>query len=113
MNIRIANMMKILKKFLQIPNGTKFANSLKRSLTSLIKTLAGKIPLKPKESENSWPDRESVRVMSGDPYSLWAYQRKDYIVHMKNGQALDVHGNAVEPSSLEAHIPYEDFMYKP
>ena len=54
----------------------------------------------------------SVRVMPGKPHSPFPYQQKPYIIHMKNGKALDKHGNAVAKNSPDAHIPYDEFVYR-
>ena len=53
-----------------------------------------------------------VRVMPGKPHSLNPYQQKPYVTYQKHGNTLDNKGNAVDKSSMEAHIPYEEFIYQ-
>jgi hypothetical protein len=56
---------------------------------------------------------ESIRVMPGKPHSPNPYQQKPYVIHMKDGKALDKYGNpVVDISSPEAHIPLEEFIYR-
>ncbi|MCP6769261.1 hypothetical protein NL529_30880, partial [Klebsiella pneumoniae] len=53
-----------------------------------------------------------VRVMPGKPHSVNPYQQKPYVSQMKNGQTIDKYGNIVNKQSSEAHIPYDEFIYK-
>jgi hypothetical protein len=53
-----------------------------------------------------------VRVMPGKPHSPFPYQQKPYVVQMKDGQALDKFGNRVNKNSPEAHVPYDEFIYR-
>ncbi len=53
-----------------------------------------------------------VRIMPGKPHSPLPHQQKPYVVHTNGGQALDRFGNKVEVHSPEAHIPYEEFVYR-
>ena len=55
---------------------------------------------------------ESVRVMPGKLHSSNSFQQKPYVVHMRDGKALDKYGNRVDPSSSEAHIPFDQFTYR-
>ncbi len=52
-----------------------------------------------------------VRVMPGKPHSPNLYQRMPYVVHQKDGKALDKFGNIVSKRSREAHIPLEEYVY--
>lgn len=54
----------------------------------------------------------SVRIMPGKPHSPLPYQQKPYVVHLKNGSALDKLGNKVPTNSPEAHIPFDEFVYR-
>jgi tetratricopeptide (TPR) repeat protein len=53
-----------------------------------------------------------VRIMPGKPHSPLPHQQKPYVVQTKEGKALDSFGNKVEAHSPEAHIPYEEFVYR-
>jgi len=53
-----------------------------------------------------------VRVMPGKPYSPHPCQQKPYITQVKNGDTIDKYGNIVDKQVPEAHIPYEEFVYK-
>ena len=60
-----------------------------------------------------------IRVMPGKPHSPWPYQQKPYISYVKNGQYLDKngnpfdrHGTTLSKHATEAHIPYDEFVYK-
>lgn len=55
---------------------------------------------------------ESIRVMPGKPHSPNPAQQKPYVIHMRDGKALDKFGNVVDCESVEAHIPLEEFVYK-
>ncbi len=61
---------------------------------------------------NDLTDNLSIKVMPGKLHSPNIYQQKPYIVHMRDGKALDKYGNPVDVSSLEAHIPLEEFIYR-
>jgi tetratricopeptide (TPR) repeat protein len=54
---------------------------------------------------------EYVRLMPGNPQSSNPAQKQPYIIHMRNGKALDKKGTAVIGSSENAHIPAEEFIY--
>jgi tetratricopeptide (TPR) repeat protein len=54
----------------------------------------------------------SVRVMPGKPHSPFANQQKPYVIHKKDGKALDKHGSFVSQDAAEAHIPFEEFIYR-
>ncbi len=55
----------------------------------------------------------SIRVMPGKPHSPLPYQQKPYVIHMKDGKALDKFGNKLSSKELpEAHIPYDEFVYR-
>ena len=53
-----------------------------------------------------------VRMMPGKPHSPFPHQQKPYVIQTKEGKALDKFGNKVDTRSPEAHIPYEEFMYR-
>ncbi len=55
---------------------------------------------------------ESIRIMPGKPHSPNPLQQKPYVVHMRDGKALDRYGNLVDLSSSEAHIPLEEYIYR-
>jgi hypothetical protein len=55
----------------------------------------------------------SVRVMPGKEHNFHLCQRDPYVIHMQDGQTLDKQGRAVLHHSEEAHIPLEDFVYRP
>jgi hypothetical protein len=54
----------------------------------------------------------SIRVMPGKPHSYNPCQREPYVIQMKNGKAIDIFGNRIDPSLPEAHIPLKHFKYK-
>jgi RHS repeat-associated protein len=54
-----------------------------------------------------------VRDMPGNPNSPNAAQQNPYVVQMRDGKAIDVNGNSVSPSSPQAHIPSNQFNFKP
>lgn len=60
------------------------------------------------------PENEQtyIRVMPGKPHSPFPYQRKPYVVAMKDGKTLDKFGNIVRADSIEAHIPMEEFSFR-
>ena len=51
--------------------------------------------------------------MPGDPNSPYSNSQKPYVRWQRNGQALDANGNPVPKNTPEAHIPIDDFEYKP
>jgi hypothetical protein len=51
--------------------------------------------------------------MPGNPDSPNPAQQKPYVKHMRNGKALGKNGNPVSPDSPEAHIPRDEFVYRP
>lgn len=54
----------------------------------------------------------SIRVMPGKPHSPNPNQQTPYVIYMKNGKALDKHGNIVNKKAPEAHIPLDEFTYR-
>jgi len=55
----------------------------------------------------------NIRVMPGKPHSPLSYQQKPYVIHVKDGRALDKFGNKLSSKELpEAHIPYEEFVWR-
>ncbi|NGX47397.1 MAG: hypothetical protein K1000chlam3_00770 [Chlamydiae bacterium] len=54
----------------------------------------------------------SVRVMPGKPHSPHPSQQRPYVVQMKDGKAFDKFGNPVFHEAPEAHIPFEEFVYR-
>lgn len=55
----------------------------------------------------------SIRIMPGKSYSPLPYQQKPYVIHMKDGKALDKFGNKLSSKEVpEAHIPYDEFVYR-
>ncbi len=55
---------------------------------------------------------ESLRIMPGKPHSPNPAKQKPYIIHMRNGNALDKFGNRVAKESIDAHIPLDEFVYR-
>ena len=53
-----------------------------------------------------------VRVMPGKPHSANPWQQKPYVNQRINGKSLDKNGNIVENGSKEAHISYEEYIYR-
>jgi hypothetical protein len=53
-----------------------------------------------------------VRVMPGKPHSPFPYQKRPYVVQMKNGKAFDKYGNLILHERPQAHIRIEDFIYR-
>jgi len=64
-----------------------------------------------------WTDptnpHNSVRSMPGNPTSPHAAQRQPYIKRMQAGKAQDVTGDPVSPDSEAAHIPTDQFTFRP
>jgi hypothetical protein len=56
---------------------------------------------------------DSVRDMPGNPNSPNPAQQDPYVVQMRDGEALDINGNPVSRKSPEAHIPRDQFKFKP
>lgn len=54
----------------------------------------------------------SVRVMPGKPHSPNTCQQKPYVVHMKDGKAIDKYGNMVPHNTPEAHVPLNEFIFR-
>lgn len=68
---------------------------------------AGMIYIHPKHTHTS------IRIMPGKPHSPFPYQQRPYVIHMKDGKALDKFGNKLNNKEVpEAHIPYEEFVYR-
>lgn len=57
-------------------------------------------------------DHTYVRIMPGKPHSPLPHQQNPYVNQVKDGKALDKFGNIVKADSPEAHIPYEEFVYR-
>ena len=51
-----------------------------------------------------------IRVMEGDPTSIYPHKRKPFVVHLKDGNSLDEFGNKVLRNSPEAHICLKEFV---
>lgn len=60
------------------------------------------------------PENEEtyIRIMPGKPHSPFPYQQKPYVIQMKDGKAFDKYGNIVLQNAPEAHIPFEEFIYR-
>jgi len=54
-----------------------------------------------------------VRVQKGKPENTYPSQQKDYVTWKRNGQYMDKNGNSVPRESPEAHIPIDEFDFKP
>lgn len=54
----------------------------------------------------------SIRLMPGKPHSPFPYQQKPYVIYKRHGKTLDKLGNVVDPTSTEAHILLEEFVYR-
>jgi len=55
----------------------------------------------------------SIRVMPGKPHSPFPYQQNPYVIHMKDGKCIDKFGNnLLNGDAPEAHIPYNEFVYR-
>jgi hypothetical protein len=50
--------------------------------------------------------------MPGIPDSPNPFQQKPYVIHMRDGNALNKSGKMVLPESPEAHIPVDEFIYR-
>jgi hypothetical protein len=50
--------------------------------------------------------------MPGSSYNPYSIQQKPYVMHMRNGAALDIEGNPVSPKNPAAHIPVESYVYR-
>jgi RHS repeat-associated protein len=55
----------------------------------------------------------SVRVMPGTPSSPYPNSQNPYVRWHRDGQSLGVNGSPVPKNSPEAHIPLDEFIYKP
>jgi hypothetical protein len=55
----------------------------------------------------------AVRVMQGDPSSPFPNSQSPYVRWQRNGQALEVNGNVVPRNSPDAHIPLQNYKFKP
>ena len=53
-----------------------------------------------------------VRVMPGKPHSPLPSQQNPYVIQTKDGKAFDKLGNMVVEKSPEAHIPFNEFIYR-
>lgn len=58
------------------------------------------------------PNHEYIRLMPGSSYNPYSIQQKPYVMHMRNGAALDIEGNPVSPKNPAAHIPVESYVYR-
>lgn len=56
---------------------------------------------------------DRVRIMPGNTNSPNPAQQGSYVKRIKDGSSLDKNGNPVEPDSPEAHIPLDEFEFKP
>ncbi len=56
---------------------------------------------------------EVVRVMPGNPNSPNPAQQTPYVSHALNGGAFNAEGYRVEPDATAAHIPVEQYIYRP
>lgn len=56
---------------------------------------------------------ESIRLMPGKPHSPFPYQRNPYVIHKRDGKALDKFGNFTSENEPAAHIPMDEFIYRP
>ncbi len=65
-----------------------------------------------KYSDPSNP-HENVRSMPGNPKSPNPAQQGPYVKQMRDGNAIDANGNAVDPNSPEAHIPTGQYQFRP
>lgn len=55
----------------------------------------------------------SIRIMPGKPHSPFPHQQKPYVIHMKDGKCFDKFGNTLlNGEAPEAHIPYNEFVYR-
>ena len=54
----------------------------------------------------------SVRIMPGKPHSPNPLQQKPYVVQTIGKKAVDKNGNLVSPTSPEAHISLNEFIYR-
>jgi|GEM_PF-2446811 len=54
----------------------------------------------------------SIRVMPGKPYSPMPYQRNPYVIQKRDGKAFDRYGRLVPHEAPEAHIPFDEFIYR-
>jgi tetratricopeptide (TPR) repeat protein len=57
-------------------------------------------------------EQNYIRVMPGKPHSPYPYQQKPYVNVMKDGKTIDNFGNVVLNTSEEAHIPYDQYIYR-
>lgn len=58
--------------------------------------------------------RDAVRVMQGNPNSLFATSRSAYVRWQREGRSLDAEGRILpSPKSSDAHIPLADFVFRP
>ena len=58
------------------------------------------------------PTHEYVRVMPGNIHSPNPAQQQPYVMHMRNGRALNIEGKEVPKRSPEAHISVEQYVYR-
>ncbi len=54
-----------------------------------------------------------IRIQSANPKSRFPWQRRDYVKWQRDGSPLDKYGNAVSSDSEAAHIPFDEFIFKP
>jgi hypothetical protein len=50
--------------------------------------------------------------MPGKLHSPNPKQQKPYVIQTKDGKAFDKYGNLISPEQPEAHIPFEEFIYR-
>ena len=56
---------------------------------------------------------EVIRIMPGKPHSGLPHQQKPYVVHTRGRDAIDKYGNVVNKISPEAHIPLNEYIFRP
>jgi tetratricopeptide (TPR) repeat protein len=59
------------------------------------------------------PKHHYIRLMPGNPHSSNPAQKQPYIIHMRNGRALDSIGNLLDSAHIEAHISPQKYEYIP
>ena len=58
------------------------------------------------------PNYNYVRIMPGKPHSPNPKQQKPYIIHMKNGQAINEKGEKFNSEDPKAHLDVKDFIFQ-
>ncbi len=57
------------------------------------------------------PKHEYIRLMPGNPQSPNPAQQQQYIIHYRNGKALNSDGNLFDTADLNVHISPEKYKY--